>query len=83
MDDTPPNDGQAAEPVEIPPDALAPDTLRALIEEFVSRDGTDYGELERSLDEKVNDVRRQLDRGEAQILFDPGTETTGIFVVAR
>jgi len=76
------NDTDPAQPVEIPSDSLAPGTLRALIEEFVSRDGTDYGEQESSLEKKVADVHRQLERGEAQILFDPGTETTGIFPVA-
>lgn len=66
------------DPVEIPTDALSPDALRALLEEFVSRDGTDYGAVEKSLEEKVADVRRQLARGEVRIVFDPGSETTTI-----
>ena len=66
------------EPVEIPGDALSPVALRALLEEFVSRDGTDYGAVERSLDEKLADVRRQLERGEVRIVFDPESETTTI-----
>ena len=60
-------------PVELPPEALAPATLRAVLEAFVLREGTDYGAVERSLDEKVADVRRQLARGEARLVFDPGT----------
>jgi uncharacterized protein YheU (UPF0270 family) len=67
--------------VEIPVEQLSPAVLRALIEEFVSRDGTDYGAVERSLDEKVADVRRQLDRGEARIVFDPELESATIIVV--
>jgi uncharacterized protein YheU (UPF0270 family) len=59
------------EPVEVPAEALAPETLRAVLEAFVLREGTDYGAVERSLDEKVADVRRQLARGEARLVFDP------------
>lgn len=67
-----------AEPVEVPLDALPGDTLRALIESFVAREGTDYGDRERTLEEKVADVRRQLDRGEARIVFDPESESVNI-----
>ena len=48
----------------VPHTALEPATLRALIEEFVTRDTTDYGERERTLEDKVEDVMRQLRRGE-------------------
>jgi hypothetical protein len=53
----------------IPHSELNPDTLQGLIEEFVTRDGTDYGFEERSLQEKVAAIRRQLDSGEVVILF--------------
>ena len=66
------------EPVEIPLDALGADALRGVIEGFVLREGTDYGERERTLEEKVADVRRQLERGEARIVFEPETETVDI-----
>ncbi|WP_299178398.1 YheU family protein [uncultured Neptuniibacter sp.] len=59
----------------IPPDQLNPDTLSALIEEFVTRDGTDYGEEEVSLAEKVQEVRVMLASGQAVILF---SESTGL-----
>uniref|UniRef100_UPI0022839764 YheU family protein n=4 Tax=Enterobacterales TaxID=91347 RepID=UPI0022839764 len=48
----------------IPWQELATDTLNSLIESFVLREGTDYGEHERSLEQKVEDVRRQLKNGE-------------------
>jgi uncharacterized protein YheU (UPF0270 family) len=67
--------------IEISRDDLSPETLRALIEEFVSRDGTDYGAVERSLEQKVADVMRQLTRGEARIVFDPESETATIVAV--
>jgi len=62
--------------------ALQPATLRALVEEFVTRDTTDYGERERTLDDKVEDVMRQLRRGEVQIVFDAENGSINI-VVAR
>jgi uncharacterized protein YheU (UPF0270 family) len=71
-----------AEPVVVPHTDLAPDVLRAVIESFVLREGTDYGEHEFSLEQKVAKVVRQLERGEAQILFDPQTESVAIVVVS-
>jgi uncharacterized protein YheU (UPF0270 family) len=67
--------------IEISRDDLSPETLRALIEEFVSRDGTDYGAVERSLEQKVADVMRPLTRGAARIVFDPESETATIVAV--
>jgi uncharacterized protein YheU (UPF0270 family) len=68
-------------PVEIPLDALSAEALQGVIESFVGREGTDYGERERTLAEKVADVRRQLERGEARIVFDPETESVNIVPV--
>lgn len=77
----PPGD-EPAEPVAVPHTELAPEILRAVIESFVLREGTDYGEHEFSLDQKVARVARQLERGEAQILFDPETESVAIVPIA-
>lgn len=55
--------------IEVPFSSLQPATLRAVIEEFVTRDTTDYGERPRTLDEKVEDVMRQLRQGDARIVF--------------
>jgi uncharacterized protein YheU (UPF0270 family) len=68
------------EPVVVPHTELGADVLRAVIESFVLREGTDYGEREISLDEKVARVIGQLERGDAQILFDPDTESVDIAV---
>jgi hypothetical protein len=70
----------AARRIEVPPGQLAPEVLRRLIEEFVTRDGTDYGAIERTLDEKVAGVRRQLAAGEAAIVVDAQSETIDIIV---
>lgn len=61
--------------LEIPPQRLSAEALEGLLEEFASRDGTDYGEQERSLAEKVADLRSQLTRGELCLLFDQDSET--------
>lgn len=65
-------------PVRIPLDALSAEILRALVESFVNREGTDYGRVERSFEAKVADVMRQLERGEAEIVFDPESESVTI-----
>ena len=64
--------------VELVPGDLSPDALRGLVEEFVTRDGTDYGAEERSVEEKVGRVLAQLVSGEARIVFDPETGTANI-----
>ena len=58
----------------IPHDRLSPDALHGLVEEFVTREGTDTGYTEGSLEGNIEMVKRQLDRGEAVIVYD---ETTG------
>jgi uncharacterized protein YheU (UPF0270 family) len=75
-------DQEPSEPVGIPHTELAADVLQAVVESFVLREGTDYGEQQFSLDQKVARVIRQLERGEAQILFDPDTESVAIVLIA-
>ncbi len=62
----------------IPWQELDPETLDNLIEHFVLREGTDYGERELSLAQKVARVRQQLDNGEAVIMFSELHETVDI-----
>lgn len=62
----------------IPWQQLDPDTLTNLIEAFVLREGTDYGEQERSLVQKVADVRRQLERGDVVLVWSELHETINI-----
>ena len=62
----------------IPFDRLNPGTLRNLIEEFVSRDGTDTGYTEGSLEESVAQVTRQLTRKQAFIVYDEKMKTCNI-----
>lgn len=62
----------------IPWQDLAPETLDNLIESFVLREGTDYGEQERSLEQKVNDVKRQLKSGDVVLVWSELHETVNI-----
>lgn len=63
-----------AEFVEVPVTALAEDVLHRLLEEFVSRDGTDYGAQELSLSQKVAQLQCRLHNGTAVLLYDADSE---------
>jgi hypothetical protein len=71
-------DDEVPPSVVVPYSELAADLLHAVVESYVLREGTDYGEKEFSLEDKVAHVISQLKRGEAQIVFDPETETVSI-----
>ncbi len=62
----------------IPYQSLSAEALRAVIEEFVTREGTDYGHADHSLAVKCDAVRRQLQAGRAVIDWDPRTRTAHI-----
>jgi uncharacterized protein len=74
---------KAQDPVVVPHTELTPDTLNGVIESFVLREGTDYGEHDVSFETKVAQVLRQLERREAEIVFDPNTESIDIVVRRR
>jgi uncharacterized protein len=67
-------------PVAIPHSDLSADALRGVIESFVLREGTDYGERDVSHEAKVQQLMRQLERGEAKIMFDPADSSVTIVV---
>ncbi|HBQ11054.1 MAG: YheU family protein [Sandaracinaceae bacterium] len=64
----------------IPPERLSPDALAGVIDDFVLREGTDYGHDEPTLDRKRAEVRRQLDDEEIVVVFDPKTETVNLML---
>jgi uncharacterized protein YheU (UPF0270 family) len=70
-------------PVAIPHTDLSPDALRGVVESFVLREGTEYGEREFKLEEKLAHVMHQLERGEAQIMFDPVSSSVSIVVTQK
>jgi uncharacterized protein YheU (UPF0270 family) len=65
----------------IPPESLSAEALQGVLEEFISRDGTDYGESELSLEAKVNRLKPQVMRGEVLIVFDEVLE--GVTLMTR
>jgi uncharacterized protein len=71
-------EGEVPQPVVVPYTELAADLLHAVVESYVLREGTDYGEKEFSLEDKVAHVISQLKRGDARIVFDPESETVSI-----
>jgi uncharacterized protein YheU (UPF0270 family) len=64
--------------LKIPYDQLSPEALHGVIEEFVTRDGTDYGEVEIPLETKIAQVFAQIKSGKAVIVFDQRSETCTI-----
>jgi len=64
----------------IPTNKLSATALKGVIEEFITRCGTDYGTVEATLDTKFRQVKNQLKNGTAVLVFDDQTETTNIFL---
>ncbi|EOD55888.1 YheU family protein [Aeromonas molluscorum] len=67
----------------IPWQTLEPDTLLRLIEQFVLMEGTDYGEQESSLADKVESVKTQLRQGTAVIVYSELHESVNIVPTDR
>ncbi len=66
--------------MDIPADQLSSQALEGIIEEFVSQEGTDYGLVEVSLQEKVAQVKAQIAAGEVVIRFDPQSQSCSLFL---
>jgi uncharacterized protein YheU (UPF0270 family) len=64
----------------IPVNKLSAKALKGVIEEFISRGGTDYGVIEASMETKFKQVKYKLENGLAVLVFDDETETTNIFL---
>jgi uncharacterized protein YheU (UPF0270 family) len=62
--------------IEVPQEALSPEAVVGLIEEFITREGTDYGVQEHSLEQKRTSVLKLLERREIAIVFDFASEST-------
>lgn len=70
----------SGEPMVVPYQELSADALQGVIESFVLREGTEYGETDFSLEQKVAHVMRQLQRKEAHIVFDPDSQSVNLVV---
>ncbi|MGS2718677.1 YheU family protein [Eionea flava] len=67
----------------VPVEKIPLDTLEALIESFITREGTDYGEQEIALDEKVVQVKKQLQLGIVLIVYDAASESVNLMTKAQ
>jgi uncharacterized protein YheU (UPF0270 family) len=63
----------------IPVEKLSAEALDGIIKEFISRGGTDYGEIEAAMETKVRQVKQKLESGLAVLIYDDEMETTNIF----
>jgi uncharacterized protein len=72
------NERRGSASIEVPVTALSPEALRGLAESIVLREGTDYGERERSFHSKVEELLGRLRRGEARITFDLESQSADI-----
>jgi uncharacterized protein YheU (UPF0270 family) len=66
------------EGVEVPYQDINPETLRNMIEEFVSRDGSDWGDAGGSMEAKIEQVLRQFKAGKIIVAFDLTSQTANI-----
>ncbi|TQV67774.1 YheU family protein [Exilibacterium tricleocarpae] len=62
----------------VPHEQISPAALRGLIEEFITREGTDYGSEEMTLAAKVEQVASQLASGEVVVVYDAASETVNL-----
>ena len=68
------------EGIEIPYEQMTPDTLERMIQEFVSRDGADWGDAGCTLEDKVAQVLQQLRSKRVKIVFDLRSQTANLVV---
>ncbi len=61
--------------IEVPAQRLQADVFQAVLEEFINREGTDYGETELSMEDKLESLKGLIDQGEVCIVFDPHLES--------
>ena len=64
--------------IKIPYQRLSRAALLGVIDDFIHREGTDYGHRDFTMAEKRAAVRAALERGRAVVTFDPITGTTTI-----
>lgn len=70
-------------PIEIPWQDLAEDTFLALVEEYVTRDGTDYGEQETAATKKVDQVVAGIKNKKFVIVYEQEAESVHIVTLPQ
>ena len=69
-------------PIEILPHQLSESALRGIIENFILREGTDYGIAEASYETKEKQILRQIEKNEIKIIFDQKSETVSLLTAS-
>ncbi|MBC7466437.1 MAG: YheU family protein [Bdellovibrio sp.] len=59
----------------VAPEALSPEALQNVLESFVLREGTDYGNTELSLEQKIKNLKIRIQKKEIVLAFDPNSES--------
>lgn len=62
-------------PISIDASKLSTEALIGVVEDYIVRSGTDYGNIETSHEVKINQVKKQIDKNEVKIVYDPNTES--------
>lgn len=65
-------------PIEIDLAALSPEALTGIIENYILREGTDYGAHEVGYDTKVAQIRRLLDKKDIKIIYDQSSQSVSL-----
>jgi uncharacterized protein len=64
--------------IKIPVTALSRDALLGVVDDYINREGTDYGHRDFDLDEKRAAVLQALQNGDAMITYEAASRTTSI-----
>jgi len=70
-------------PIEVPAEALSAEALDGIIDNFILREGTDYGAQEVSREAQIQRVRKQIDKGDVKIVYDPNTESVTLMTLVQ
>ena len=68
----------AEEGVDVPPERINPDTLRKMVEEFVTREWSDLSDADCTFEDKIEQVLQQLKDNRIKVVFDLTSETCNI-----
>lgn len=70
----------AEDGIDVPTERVNPDTLRKLVEEFVTREWSDLSDADYTFEEKIEQVLQQLKDNRIKVVFDLTSETCNIVV---
>jgi len=70
--------GQQEEGVDVPFEQISQDALRKMIQEFVTRDGADWADVGCALEDKIEEVLRQLRDKKVKVVYDLTSQTANI-----